>query len=212
MLLRRIKSNSTDLSTVVTMIRSDTGKYDTFIKATQELAKHVAILFPIDSFNGIGKHPRKRKISAANRNGGGTHKIITKQGRKYCNGIDVTDQTRSFTSKEWKSLPFSFKKELYNNPNRKKNKPSPGDREASDVTTNNATLDNETIGRIVSGVSRAALAQADTPGTVTIPRPPRMGAGGATQRQAAAAETNSSGASVITNDTRWDHNGNIINN
>ena len=215
MLLRRIKSSSADLSTVVTMIRADTDKYNTFIKATQELAKHVAILFPIESFNGSGKHPRKRKINSAARNerGGNSHKIITKQGRKYCNGIDVTDQTRSFSSKEWKSLPYSFKKELYNNPNRKKKKPT-DDREASDVTTN-GNLNNETIGRIVSGVTRATLAQADTastPGTVIIPRPPRMGAGGATQRQTAAIESNSSGASVITNDTRWDHNGNIIGN
>lgn len=215
MLLRRIKSSSADLATVVTMIRTDTDKYNTFIKATQELAKHVAILFPLDSFNGSGKHPHKRKINATRTGGGGgSHKIVTKNGKKYCNGVDVTDQLRSFSSKEWRSLPYSFKKELYNNPDRKKSKKSNTDRGVSDITTAAGTLDNDTIGRIVSGVTRATLTQADTaaPGTITIPRPPRMGAGGATQRQTAATETNPSSASVITNDTRWDHNGNVINN
>ena len=210
MFLRRIKSNNSDLSSVIVLLRTNTEKCNTFIKVHQELAKHVAILFPTSSFNGSGKHPHKRKVSATNattRNK--SHKIVTKDGIKYCNNIDVTDQTRSFTSKEWKALPYSFKEVLFKDPNRKKRKTT-DNRTSSDVTTKNSTLNDETLGRIISGVARATLAQGDGNGPPTV-IPPRMGAGGATQRQTGAVSTNSSsGASVITNDTRWDHNGNII--
>ena len=208
MLLRRIKSSSNELAQVVTLIRTDTTKYNTFIIATQELAKHVAILYPEVSHSGNGRHKRKinyTKTSGSKSGGGGSHKMTTKDGKSYCNSIDVTDQTRSFSSKEWKALPYSFKKILFNNPNRKKKPKTENDRQASSATTDNP-LDNNTIGRIISGVARATFANNDLPSVVV---PPRMGAGGATQRQAAAS---SSSNSVITTETRWDHNGNIISN
>ena len=73
-------------------------------------------------------------------------------------------------------------------------------------------MNNNTIGRIISGVARATLINNETVGSIpSVVLPPRMGAGGAAQRQAAATTSNSSNTSVITNDTRWDHNGNIIN-
>ena len=221
MLLRRIKSSSNELSQVVTLIRTDTVKYNTFIKATQELAKHVAILYPEVSYSGNGRH--KRKIHLTKNSGGGSsgsggtgesHKIITKNGKSYCNNIDVTEQTRSFSSKEWKALPFSFKKILFNNPNRKKNskkQKTEDERETSSATTVTNPLNNNTIGRIISGVARATLVNNETVGSIpSVVLPPRMGAGGAAQRQAAATTSLSSNTSVITNDTRWDHNGNII--
>ena len=211
MLLRRIKSSSNELAQVVTLIRTDTTKYDTFLKATQELAKHVAILFPAVTHTGNGRH--KRKVSSTKTSGkgsGASHKIITKNGKSYCNNVDVTDQTRSFSSKEWKALPYSFKKILFSNPNRKKKQKTDDDREASSAETSATPLDNNTIGRIISGVARATFANNDTGSLPSVVVPPRMGAGGAAQRQAAA--TSSSANSVITNDTRWDHNGNIIDN
>ena len=211
MLLRRIKSSSNELAQVVTLIRTDTAKYDTFIRATQELSKHVAILFPDVPHSGNGRH--KRKVNSTKTSGkgsGGSHKIITKNGKSYCNNIDVTDQTRSFSSKEWKALPYSFKKILFNNPSRKKKQKTGDDREASSAETTATPLDNNTIGRIVSGVARATFANNDTGSLPLVVVPPRMGAGGATQRQAAAASSSSN--SVITTETRWDHNGNIIDN
>ena len=214
MLLRRIKSSSNELSQVITLIRTDTVKYDTFIKATQELAKHVAILFPEVPHNGNGRHKRKvnaTRTSAGKPNGSGSHKITSKNGKSYCNNVDVTDQTRSFSSKEWKALPYSFKKILFNNPNRKNNKKQKtgNERDVSTAETNNP-MDNNTLSRIINGVARATLVNGDTAVPLSsVVVPPRMGAGGATHRQTAAAAS-SSNASVITTDTRWDHNGNII--
>ena len=100
-LLRKMKSNNQDLRNVVTIIQSDPAKFDTFMKATQELAKHIAHLFPIYLSNGSGQHNRKRRIADLSRNKGkDSHKIISKNGKQMCNGIDVTDQTRTFTANE----------------------------------------------------------------------------------------------------------------
>ena len=217
MLLRRIKSSSNELSQVVTLIRTDTVKYNTFIKATQELAKHVAILYPEVSYSGNNRHKRKIHLTKTSGGGsggssgtGGSHKIITKNGKSYCNNIDVTDKTRSFSSKEWKALPYSLKKILFDTNNSKKQKTG-DDRETSSAVTVTNPLNNNTIGRIISGVARATLINNETVGSIpSVVLPPRMGAGGAAQRQAAATTSLSSNMSVITNDTRWDHNGNII--
>ena len=126
----------------------------------------------------------------------------------------MTEQTRSFPSKEWKALPYSFKKILFNNPNRKNNskkQKTENDRDTSSAVTVTNPLNNNTIGRIISGVARATLVNNETVGSLpSVVLPLRMGAGGAAQRQTAATTSNSSNTSVITTDTRWDHNGNII--
>ena len=208
-LLRKMKTNNHELRNVSTLIRQDPVKYNTFMKATQEYAKFVAFMFPEEGLNdGNGKHKRKqRSVYDLSRRGGGkksSYKSTNKNGKTYCNGIDISDQTRTFNPDEWRKLPYSFKKELYNNKDRKAKKPK---RDTSSVVTDNS---DETISRIVSGVMRAQLAHGDQIVNTERPaaRQPRMGAGGSTIRQAAATESGSVAGSVITEDTRWDHNGN----
>ena len=122
----------------------------------------------------------------------------------------MTDKTRSFSSKEWKALPYFFKKILFDTNNSKKQKTG-DDREISSAVTVTNPLNNNTIGRIISGVARATLINNETVGSIpSAVLPTRMGTGGDTQRQAVATTSNSSNTSVITTDTRWDHNGNII--
>jgi hypothetical protein len=221
-LLRKVKSNNQDLRNVVTIIRSDPVKFDTFMKATQELAKHIAHLFPADLSSGNGQHNRKRGVSGLS-NGGPNpnkgYKIVNKNGKQLCSGVDVTDQTRSFSAKEWSKLPWGFKKVLFKNPARKsKKKKGNDDRSVSD-TTSSRSLDDESVARVVSGIMRAnhSLPQQGPPmppPPSTIPiQQPRMGAGGIPRSAAALSSNNSGGLSVqsgITQDTRWDHNGNII--
>ena len=137
------------------------------------------------------------------------NKVTNKNGKKYCNGIDVTDQTRTFSPDEWKKLPYSFKKELFNNSERRAKKPKRDTSSASTTgteSTSASSATDDTISRIVSGVMRAQLAHGDQ---VRPPvAQPRMGAGGATSRQAAGVDSGSIVGSVITENTRWDHNGN----
>lgn len=219
MLLRRMKTNDVEMRSVITLIRTDPTRYDTFTSAAQEISKHIAILYPESiSKPGINRHNRKRNASAAEKSEKG-HKIVNKDGKKTCNGVDVTDMTRSFSTKEWNKLPKSFKTELYNNPDRKKKKKLRNDRNASSTETSNAqatdaastasatgSLNDETIGRIISGLMRGQLAQTQTGGSVAQPR---MGAGGS----AGGNGRNASSASIISQiseGTRWDHNGHLI--
>jgi hypothetical protein len=219
-LLRKMKTNSHELRNVSTLIRQDPQKYNTFMTATQEYAKFVAFMFPEEGTGeGSRRHKRKqRSVNGLSKNqpGGGkkySYKTTNKNGKTYCNGIDITDQTRTFTSDEWQKLPYSFKKELYNNKERRSKKKK---RDAASVVTESSEEapinTDETISRIISGVMRAQLAHGDqvVPNQRPTARQPRMGAGGATIRQAAAADTGSLAGSVITEDTRWDHNGNRL--
>lgn len=223
-LLRKMKSNSHELRNVATLIRQDPDRYDTFDKATQEFAKFIAFLFPEGNVgDGNGSHHRKRRHANGadsnkhgkgghNGNKGRGHKIVRKGGKQFCNGVDVTDQTRTFNPDEWRKLPYSFKTELYNNPERKSKKPKRDTSSSTTTGTEQSTLaTDDTIGRIVSGVMRAQISNNDNSSSSGAPaRQPRMGAGGAATRQAAAADSSSVGASVLTENTRWDHNGNRI--
>jgi hypothetical protein len=218
-LLRKMKSNSHELRNVSTLIRQDPEKYDTFMKVTQEYAKFVAFMFPEEGISDRGgRHRKKRSVHGANRNQNGdkrkfSYKTTNKNGKTYCNGIDISDQTRTFTADEWQKLPYSFKKELYNNKERraKKNKRDTAGAETDRTdTTDESISTNTTISRIINGIMRAQLAHGDSVAERPAARQPRMGAGGSTARQAAGTETSSLAGSEITQDTRWDHNGNRL--
>jgi hypothetical protein len=215
-LLRKVTSNNQDLRNVITIIRSDPGKFDTFMKATQEMAKHIAHLFPADLSSGPGQHQRKRRISGLHGADKKGYKITKKNGKQLCAGVDVTDQTRSFSAKEWSMLPWGFKKVLFRNPERKskKKKGNNEDRSVSGAASSNQTIDDASVARVVSGVMRASIIGSATsaplpPAPPEAPlRQPRMGPGGG--RTSSAVSSGSSVQSGITQDTRWDHNGNII--
>ena len=211
-LLRKVQSNSQVLQTVGTQIRSDPLRFNSFNAVTSEFAKHIAYLNPVkDTKTGDGKHRSKRR-AASGKTG---NKIVTKNGKKFCNGVDVTDQLRSFSKIEWDKLSKEFKTELFNNPDRKNNSKK---RKLNSTTSATATIANTTsgalseaaIGAVVSGVMRASLAQVQpTVPPTQIQQPPwqpRMGAG--------VAGVNTGGTSVvgsvITTDSRWDHHGNRI--
>ena len=212
-LLKKIKSNSQDLRNVVTIIRSDGRKFDTFMKATQELAKHVAHLFPPEATSNSSGHRRKRGISSTKSSTG--YKVVKKDGKEFVSGVDVTDQTRTFTGKEWAKLPLAYKKDvLFKNPARNKKAKTGRSASAATTTSDSASLADGDVARIINGVMRGhANMQLPPPASSTAPpRQPRMGAGaGAPARSASAATSSgSSVVSTITADTRWDHNGNII--
>mmetsp|Transcript_16755 Transcript_16755/g.23720 ORF Transcript_16755/g.23720 Transcript_16755/m.23720 type:complete len:247 (+) Transcript_16755:975-1715(+) len=213
MLLRRMKCNDVEMQSVTTMIQADPTRFSTFSLAAQEISKHVAILYPEQiSQPGTGRHNKKQNASSAEKG----HKIINKNGKKMCNVINVTDMTRAFSAKEWNKLPKSFKTELFNHPERKKKRKLHNKRNTfsavKDSTTPNSettqvgSLNDATLGRIISGVMIGQITQQ---GGMTNHQPnqqPCMGPGGATTR----SSSSSSVVSNITDTTRWDHNGNII--
>ena len=210
-LLRKMKTNNHELRNVSTLIRQDPVKYNTFMKATQEYAKFVAFMFPEEgASDGNGRHKRKQRSVNSLRGGKKSNYNTTKKnGKTYCNGIDISDQTRTFSPDEWKKLPYSFKKELYNNKDRQAKKPKRDTSSVETGNTENSSTSDVTVSRIISGIMRAQINHGDQSIPGTIPRQPRMGAGGA-NRQAAGVESASVAGSTITEDTRWDHNGNRI--
>ena len=215
-LLRKLNSNNQDLRNVITIIRSDPTKFNTFMKATQELAKHIAHLFPIDMSTGPGQHNRKRRVAGLHGGDKKGYKVTNKNGKQLCAGVDVTDQTRTFTAKEWSMLPWGFKKVLFKNPGRKSSKKYKGNNENRSVSVSSTKLDDESIARVVSGVMRASNVGPNP--SVSLPPPPpaapirqpRMGVGGPRATSAVSVNSGNSVQSGITQDTRWDHNGNII--
>ena len=205
-LLKKVQSNNQTLQTVGTQIRSDPVRFNSFNAVTSEFAKHIAYINPaIVTKPGEGKHRNKRRAAS----GKTANKVVSKNGKKFCNGVDVTDLLHSFSKNEWAKLSKEFKTELFENPERKnyskKRKTNSG---ASAVDTLAGTLSEAAIGAVVSGVMRASLAgQPAAPIQVQVPvRQPRMGAG--------VAGVNTGGGSVvgsvITTESRWDHHGNRI--
>ena len=47
------------------------------------------------------------------------YKVVSKNGKKFCNGVDVTDLLHSFSKNEWAKLSKEIKTELFENPERK---------------------------------------------------------------------------------------------
>ena len=210
-LLKKIKTNNQQLQNVVTIVRGDPIKYNTFTKVTAEFARHIAYLFPPETNTGSGRHSGKRSVSSLQsqqyKKQKTSYGVTTKGDRKFCNNVDITDITRTFSKKEWEKLPRAFKVELYNNPERKRaHKENKNKSRNTSATKSSSGLDDATIGRIVSGVARATMV---TNSSDTTAQQPRMGAGGAATRQQKSS-SNSSTVSSITTNTKWDADGNII--
>ena len=146
----------------------------TLLPKQQKSSLSIAYLFPsqattcIDSASSTsrGSNSKKQKPNYTVK--------LSKDGRKYYNGVDVTDITRTFSKKEREKLPKAFKTQLYNNPQRKQ--AYARRRKASSTKTSNLSrnrnndsrvvsqgkLFNNTITRIVSWVAKTTFAGGDS--------------------------------------------------
>ena len=163
--MKNIDTNNTQLTSCIQICR-DRHSAD-FQTATTYLATQVAQIFP-QSQPGSNTRPRGRIANPCRRQ---VSKVVKKNGKVTCNGVDITDTERYYSPSEWAKLTPEGKKLFNNCPKRKAKKEALAvkkKRKTSAVTTsNNASeqMDEKTrtiATAVINGVMNASQANADT--------------------------------------------------
>ena len=224
-LLDKIKTTNSLLIAAIANIRMNHVRYNTFDKAAMELSLQIAVIFPSKSGAGGGGRHRKRSAADMHRGGGGDkgYKIIKKNGRETVNGVDVTDRTREFPPEDWRKLPRPFRSMLNRMPERKAHNlrlkrnaaALAAGRDGTEDPAATVSLSDETRTQLINATARAVMSVNQASGATTPPpstvQMPRMGAGQQRQRQNAATNRDASSVvSELSNNFRFDRDGNII--
>ena len=116
-MLSEINTNSVKPRTVMINIHSDNVRFPTFLMASAEISKHIAYLFPDIKPSRESQHKRNCHTSSLkgwykggdSRRHENGYKIIKKNRKSYVNNVDVTDNLRTFSKKEYFKLPQAYK-------------------------------------------------------------------------------------------------------
>jgi hypothetical protein len=206
-LLDQITTNDQRLVSSIAICRDSHS--DTFDNACTYLSSQITAIFPQHQPNAFGKKgrgglkTRVRQISS----------IKKKNGKVYCNGIDLSDTTRYYTEQEFTKIGREGRAYLNKCPKRKAHKATlPPSKKKRDNNPNN---DERQVAAIINGVIQASRTERDglsttgsIPNQVQMPQhgshvrtPPRSVNGTTT----AGASTGSQSSPV-----RYDHLGNIV--
>lgn len=213
-LLKNINTNNTQLTSCIAICR-DTHS-NTFQDATTYLSTQIAQIFPqtqpgANSRNRARGPPRRRQVS----------KVVRKNGKVICNGVDITNTTRYFSKEEWNKLSNEGKQHLNDCPKRKAKKVELSQnkrRKTSAVGTNsdgnNNNMDEQTRSiamAVINGVMHASQTQGDG-GSVsgsTLPSQVQMPQHGTHAMRNSSATSSSSTRSAR---RQYDEYGNIVPN
>ena len=207
-LLKQVHTSDAKLISSISICRdSHAGTFD---DACQYLSKQIAVIYPQQQPNAIGRNSRGRGRGRV-RN---ISSIKRKNGKITCNGVDLTDTTRYFTPKEFSKTGEEGRKFLNNDKKRKKYK-NKNSRQAKKQAT---VDDNRHVAAIINGVINATrnenASNVSHVGT-NIPLPPRPQHGPHARPPVVAANqtqrTSPSSNSMVSSQITYDHNGNIVN-
>ena len=165
-LLEKIRTSNQKLESAITFARSNhNGDY---LAATNYLATQISFIFPAQQPNQRNNRDRnKRNVSQVKKD---------KFGKtKSCNGVDISDTTRFFSTEEWNKIrKNSDVLSMINNcPKRKKKAEDRKRRKGADTGTRNASSMNAEITQ--AAIAAFQTTQGDDNGIPTQVQMPRMG-------------------------------------
>ena len=198
-LLGQINTNDPQLIAAITICRDSHNT--TFEAACTYISQQVAIIYPQHQPNAIGrrkggKRPNVRQVNA----------VKTKNGKVTCNGVDLTNTTRYFSSKEFDKIGSEGRAYLDKCPKRKAAKEA--FRAKKKKKNNDGDEANRHVAAIINGVMQASRNENNSVSGSSIPSQvsARQPQHGPHARQAAAAQSSASSRRSVT----YDHNGNIV--
>ncbi len=202
-LLSRINTNDQQLITAIGICRD--GHSATFETACTYLSTQIAIIYPQHQPNAFGKsgrggkRPKVRSINA----------VTTKNGKTTCNGVDLTDTTRYFSTKEFNKIGKEGRDYLNKCPKRKAFKDA---KRGGSKKKKSDDEQNRMVAAVVNGVMQASRHESASVAGSTIPSQvvPTMPQHGPHARTNAAVNTAASTAGSSRRSHRYDHNGDVV--
>lgn len=131
------------------------------------VAEHVAAEFPVTQ-QGHGQRHRASVSQVESE----PPRIETIDGKSFCNGVDITDKIRSYTSEEWKLLPRQIKREVMNSNRRGRGRGRGGAGRGSGGQSVASVNTEEGIQQIIHQTAQATIASLNTrddDSTITTP-------------------------------------------
>jgi len=155
LLLDRIQCNHAEVKTQVSICRASFA--GDFVQASTYMAREISPIFPSSNVASIsfgrGNKSKGRNVSSAGRGRGKGGKRKGASGT-FNNGVDVSDQTRYYYSKEeWAKLDADVRKKILDNPERKKKKTT---RLTSVVSSQNSSPPSDEVSVFSAAASKDA--------------------------------------------------------
>lgn len=136
---KKVRTSNTEFNALAKGVL--TGNHDQSLTwHLSQVAVHVATEFP----RGIhSKTLYKRKVSAIHevpQEEERPYKIQRRNGKEFCNGIDVTTRVRRYPHAEWRKLPKALQREIYNAKRNSDTAPAPHGPQVSELQATVAAM------------------------------------------------------------------------
>ena len=220
-LLNGIRVSNQEFITCVSIARS---RYDTFIEAATYLSGEASRIFGnkvprgsrkvYDSHRGgrgfqrggRGYHSRGRGRGRSGRGGRGGR---GQHGKKFNNGVDISDPTRFFSDEEWDKLDNDTRREIVQNPERR-NAIESRKRKAAAANLGSRYISDGDTAAIINGVMNASRQNQSTIAAADIRGPQLNGSNAGGNRATGRPSRETSDTRSVASSVTYNHKGDVV--